>query len=103
MIATIELPLAFSLGFLAGALYYLGLWLTVRQLPAVKNQALFIFSSFAARIALLALALAVISRGDPLNFLACLAGIVLARWVAARESGKRPGADETAPENSRAR
>jgi F1F0 ATPase subunit 2 len=71
----------FFWGIVLGACYFGGLWLTVRRLSDVNNQALWILSSFAIRNLLVAIGFyPVVLQGWQLTLI-CLAGFIVIRFI----------------------
>jgi len=66
-------------GSLLGAFYFGGLWLTVKRLTVVKNQALWILGSFVIRNLLVVVGFypVVVQGWQPT--LSCLAGVIVIR------------------------
>ncbi|MBK8989111.1 MAG: ATP synthase subunit I [Chloroflexi bacterium] len=85
--------LVFSLlvGALIGALYFGGLWYTVRQLPTARRPALLFIGSYLLRLALLLGAVYLLAGSHWYNMLSALVGILLARTLLIRRWG--PGAE----------
>jgi len=82
MIENIYLNAAvFFWGVVLGACYFGGLWLTVRRLSVVNNQALWILSSFVIRNLLVAIGFyPVVLQGWQLTLI-CLVGFIVIRFV----------------------
>jgi F1F0 ATPase subunit 2 len=83
-----------AIGFIAGAGYFLGLWWTVRRLPAVRQPALYTMISFLVRTAALLGIFFVVAQGDWVPILYCLAGFTISRVLMLGRI--RPGKGEKA-------
>jgi F1F0 ATPase subunit 2 len=92
------LTLAFALvaGFLLGAMFYGGLWWTVRRAVSSRRVALWFLGSLLLRMGLALTGLYFVSGGDWQRLLLCLLGFVLARlamiWLT------RPPEENRAPQ-----
>ena len=71
--------LALAVGCGAGALYFLGLWWTVRHLPVVRRPELLMFASLAVRTAVVIYSLYLVMDSSWINLLSGLGGFLLAR------------------------
>ena len=71
-------------GGVLGALYFAGLWWTVRHLPATRNPALLLFASYTVRMALVALGIVLFAAGSWPRLAGCLVGFLIARLLTAR-------------------
>ncbi len=96
-------------GLLLGALYFGGLWWTVRRLPTARHPAALIAGSFLLRAAVAAAGIVVIAGGEPIPLLCAVAGFITARTIAIRRVGAglqisrdRPRADGVADSGSSA-
>lgn len=71
-------------GALLGLIYFGGLWLTIRRLPIVRHQALWLVSSLMVRNLLVAAGFypVVIHGWQPALF--CLTGIIIIRFILTR-------------------
>jgi len=85
----------------AGAVFFAGLWLTVRRLPHARRPGLLAAASAVARIALaVGVLLAVARTGNWVPVVACLAGFLAVRWVlVSRVKKGRAAADRRAGES----
>lgn len=84
---------AFAGGTVIGILNYLGLWLTVKKVPSVRNPALHILTSMAVRISLTMAAFFMITGHEWQRLLACVAGYFLVRLLSILRIGNsRPAA-----------
>lgn len=73
------LALAAVLGAGLGALFFIGLWFTVRALPTARYPAAVSLGSLAARSILLMAGFYIVGAGQWERLVACLIGFVLAR------------------------
>ncbi len=78
------LATAFAAGTVLGAVFFGGLWWTVRRGLASKRPALWFLGSLAVRMGLVLLGFYVVSGGHWERLLACLVGFLFARLVVAR-------------------
>jgi F1F0 ATPase subunit 2 len=86
---------AFLIGIALGALYFWGLWLTVRWLPVARWPGLAAMGSFLGRLAILLLGLVLIARGGRWwALLAALIGVIVGRTLLVRRIGVGVGAEE---------
>ena len=82
MTDAVSLAVALAAGVAAGTVYFAGLWMTVRALPASRHPALVTFASFVFRLALaLACFLALVRTGGWTPTVTGLAGFLLARTL----------------------
>lgn len=81
-----------AIGFAIGALYFLGLWWTVRRLKRSRRPTVLTLASFLSRAALVLVVFYLAAQGRWERFLGCLAGFLLARVVITRRL--RPRAPE---------
>ena len=94
------LAASLATGVMLGLLYFGGLWLTMRSLPAVRYPALVALGSFFTRTALLLAAFYLVMDGHWERLGACLTGFVVARNLVVRRlrGVSRQGPDPTAEE-----
>ncbi len=71
-------------GFGLGAVFFGGLWLTVRRLPTARRPTLLALGSFWVRTAVVVAGFVFTMAGRWQNAAVCLAGFVLARIALAR-------------------
>ena len=76
---TLSLILAWVAGGLLGAIFFGGLWWTVRKCLSSQHPALWLFGSFLVRMALILAGFQFVSRGLWQRLLVCLLGFLLAR------------------------
>jgi F1F0 ATPase subunit 2 len=74
-------------GILLGAVFFGGLWWTVRVGVSARQPALWFLFSLLARSALTLAGFYLFSAGDWRRLLACLAGFTLARFLVTRFAG----------------
>jgi F1F0 ATPase subunit 2 len=84
---TLTMVLALVAGGGLGALYFGGLWWTVRKGVSSKQPALWFFSSLLLRMSFVLAGFYFVSDGHWDRLLACLLGFVLARFIVMRLSG----------------
>lgn len=75
----IELLAFAAIGALLGALYFGGLWLTLRQLPRLNHPMLWLLISTITRLGLVLAAFYLVSQDQWQRLLACLAGFIAVR------------------------
>ena len=98
MSETVAVILSALAGAVVGAVFFAGLWLTVRGLPGARRPGLLTAASAVGRIALAVGVLVAVARGGSwVRVVACLGGFVavriaLVRWVKA----KRPAGGQAA-------
>jgi F1F0 ATPase subunit 2 len=95
----LSLTMATAVGALLGAIFFGGLWWTVRRGMSSEWPALWFFGSLMLRMSIVLLGFFVVGREDWERWLFCLLGFVLARfavqWLAqsvAEERTRPPGA-----------
>lgn len=89
----VYLPLfgAFAAGLGLGLIYFGGLWLTVRKLPAARQPGLLAAGSLAGRMAVCLFGFYLVMDGRWERLLSCLAGFVLIRISLVRRlPGQKP-------------
>lgn len=75
-------------GIVLGLVYFGGLWITLRRLPRVKRQALWMLSSFILRNILVAAGFYAIIKLGWQPVLLCLAGVLGVRFAMTRRINK---------------
>jgi F1F0 ATPase subunit 2 len=73
--------LAFIAGLLLGALFFGGLWLTVRKTLTAKAPALWLIIGFFIRISITLIGFYFVSRDSWQRLLICLLGFIIARLI----------------------
>ncbi len=73
--------LAFMAGVLLGVLFFAGLWLTVRAIPAARHPVLLALGSFWTRTVVTLGGFLLVARSSWQNALACLAGFLMGRLM----------------------
>jgi F1F0 ATPase subunit 2 len=81
MIETFTLALAWLAGAAIGAIFFGGLWLTIRKGVTSERPALWFFSSLLLRMSIALAGFYFASGGDWERLLLCLAGFVMARFA----------------------
>jgi len=89
----LSLAYAFAAGVLLGAMFYGGLWWTVRRAVSSKRAALWFLGSLLLRMGLALAGLYFVAGGHWQRLLLCLLGFVLARlavmWLTRPPEGNR--------------
>ncbi len=80
----LTLLLAWMAGGVLGALFFGGLWWTVRRLVSAKQPALWVFGSLLLRTSVALAGFYVVSGRDLDRLLLCLLGFVMARLLVTR-------------------
>ena len=75
-------------GLFLGAIFFGGLWWTVRRGMASARPAVWFFVSLLLRIGLAMAGFYFVGQGDWRRFVACLVGFYIARFLIARLSAK---------------
>jgi F1F0 ATPase subunit 2 len=75
------LLLAGAAGVLLGAIFFGGLWWTVRKGLSARQPALWFFGSMLLRMGIALAGFYFVGRGDWRRLIACLLGFVIARFV----------------------
>jgi F1F0 ATPase subunit 2 len=73
--------LAFAVGIMLGALFFGGLWFTVKKAVGAKIPALWFFGSLLVRASITLIGFYVISLGSWQMLLVCLLGFIAARYI----------------------
>ena len=89
---TLPLALAFVTGVLLGAIFFGGLWWTVRKGVSSKLSALWFFSSMLLRTSAALAVFYFIARSHWERLLVCLLGFIIARLIVTRltRAAERP-------------
>ena len=77
----LPLLLAGAAGLLLGAIFFGGLWWTVRKGLSARQPALWFFGSMLLRMGIALAGFYFVGRGDWRRLMACLLGFVIARFV----------------------
>ena len=80
----LSLAAAMAAGIVLGAIFFGGLWLTVRKGVSSKQPALWFFGSLAVRMSAVLSGFYFVSGGRWERLLACLLGFIMARLVVMR-------------------
>lgn len=83
--------LTMTAGAGAGALYFGGLWWTVRRLPGTRRPARWSLASFLLRAAAVMAIFYALADGNPVHWILLLTGFTLARLVLLRRIGGAAG------------
>ncbi len=81
-----ELVLAGFAGLLLGAIFFGGLWWTVRRGMASARPAIWFFVSLLLRLSLVMAGFYFVGQGDWRRLVACLVGFIIARILVTRFS-----------------
>jgi F1F0 ATPase subunit 2 len=80
----IILALALVAGLVLGAIFFGGLWWTVRKGVSSKHPALWFLGSMVARMSIVLVGFYFVGHGDWRRLAACLAGFIIARFIVLR-------------------
>jgi F1F0 ATPase subunit 2 len=86
----IRILLPFMTGMAIGALYFTGLWFTVRNLPDSGRPVALVFWSFMARASIAVTGFYVVMNGRWEQLAAALLGFLLVREILIRRLGPNP-------------
>src|ERR1035438_4192463 len=78
------LALALVAGLVLGAIFFGGLWWTVRKGVAAKNAALWFLGSMLLRMGIVLAGFYFVGRGDWQRLVTCLLGFIIARFIVMR-------------------
>jgi F1F0 ATPase subunit 2 len=78
------LALALVAGLLLGAIFFGGLWWTVRKGVFAKSPALWFLGSMLLRMSLVLAGFYFVGRGDWVRLVTCLFGFIIARFIVLR-------------------
>ena len=99
MSETLTLILTLFAGVLLGAIFFGGLWWTIRRIVSSKQPTLLFFFSLLLRMGITLAGFYFLARGDWRRVLACLVGFMLARilvtWLTRVPITKASSAQET--------
>ena len=87
----VPLALACAGGLLLGAMFFGGLWWTLRRGLASERPALWFFGSLLLRTSVTLSGFYLLARGDWERLLACLLGFVIARFIVTSLTGASAG------------
>jgi F1F0 ATPase subunit 2 len=76
--------LALVAGLLLGAIFFVGLWWTVRNGVSAKQPALWFLGSSLVRMSLVLAGFYFVGRGDWRRLVVCLLGFIIARFIVMR-------------------
>ncbi len=91
MSEAVTLVLSVAAGTLLGAVFFGGLWWTIRKSLSAERPALWLLGSLLLRISIVLAGFHVVSGAQWDRLLACLTGFVIARIVVTRLAGRRAG------------
>lgn len=80
----LTMVLACAAGVLLGAVFFGGLWWTVRKGVSSRQPVLWFFGSLLLRLSIALAGLYLVGRGHAERLLLCLLGIVVARFIVMR-------------------
>ena len=78
------LAVAAAVGLLLGAIFFGGLWWTVRNGVSSKHPALWFLGSMLLRMGIVLLGFYIVGRGNWQRLVACLLGFIIARFIVMR-------------------
>ena len=99
---TLSLALALVTGVLLGAVFFGGLWWTVRKVVLSKRSTLWFFVSLLMRTSIVVAGFYFIAHGDWVRLLLCLLGFVVARPIVMRFTRSAEKSTHAAQETSHA-
>jgi F1F0 ATPase subunit 2 len=99
---TLSLVVALATGVLLGAIFFGGLWWTVRKCVSSTQPALWLFGSVLLRTATVLTGFYLIAQGHWERLLTCLFGFVVARIIVTRLTQMTERPTHWAPEASHA-
>jgi F1F0 ATPase subunit 2 len=97
---TLTLVLAWAAGGLLGALFFGGLWWTVRRGVSSPRPALWFFGSLLLRMSLVLAGFYFVGRGHWERLAACLLGFILARFIVMRLTRTPVENDDSRPKEA---
>jgi F1F0 ATPase subunit 2 len=92
----VSLTVALAAGVLLGAIFFGGLWWTVRKGVSSQRPALWFFGSLLSRMSITLAGFYLVARENWERWLLCLIGFVLTRRIA-RWLTRSPGRNQTGP------
>ena len=81
---TLRLMFIFLAGIILGAIFFGGLWWTVKKGLSSKRPALLFFGSLLLRTGIILAGLYFIGRGNWVRLMVCFFGIIIARFIVTR-------------------
>ena len=78
---TLLMILAFIAGLALGALFFGGLWFTVKKTIAAKTPAIWAIGSFFLRVSIVMIGFYFVAQGSWQRILICLLGFIEARFI----------------------
>jgi F1F0 ATPase subunit 2 len=88
MLQAVHLLLIFVAGMALGAIYFAGLWYTVRRLPDAKRPLNCLLCSFLVRVSLAITGFGLVMDGRCDQLIAVLGGFILTREILVRRLGR---------------
>ena len=98
---TMMLVLAGSAGLVLGAIFFGGLWWTVRKGVSSRRPALWFLGSMLVRTGIVVGGFYLVSGGQWQRLVACLLGFVVARLLVTRLTCSRPETHDSAAKEAR--
>jgi F1F0 ATPase subunit 2 len=80
----VPVAIALAAGGIAGAVFFGGLWLTVKRIITARQPALLMIGSLIIRAAIVMVIFYVASAGEVMRLMACLVGFMLMRFFMVR-------------------
>ncbi len=96
----LTLPLSLVAGLLLGAIFFAGLWWTVRKSVSSKQPALWFFASLLLRMCIALAGFYFVGHGHWERLVACLLGFVIARFMVTRLTGPPLKCHNSAPKEA---
>ncbi len=81
---TLMRVLAGAVGLVLGAIYFRGLWWTVRKAVSSSRPAAWFLGSMLLRMSMVLAGFHLVGRGHWDRLLVCLVGFIIARWIVMR-------------------
>ena len=91
MLEPIHWIIALPVGLALGAIFYGGLWWTVRKLHASKSPAMLFLGSLLVRMAILLLGIYAVGMGHWERMVVAVVGVMLARFIVLRVTKEKEG------------
>jgi F1F0 ATPase subunit 2 len=88
MLQAVHLLLIFVAGMALGAIYFAGLWYTVRRLPDAKRPMNCLLGSFLLRVSVALTGFGLVMNGCWDQLIAVLGGFILTREILVRRLGR---------------
>lgn len=78
----------FATGMLLGAVYFSGLWYTLRRLPDVRHPGITLLRSYLLRVVVVMTGFGLVMNGRSDHLIAALGGFILTREILVRRLGR---------------